>query len=62
MSGGIEESYNLLNLRETLTSVRPLLGEQIVDFRSFWDILITARKKFSVIGCNIEVIKSFKKM
>ena len=55
MSGGIEESYNLLNIRKSLTSVRVPNSSDVhsVDFRSFWDILITARKKFSVIGCKL---------
>ena len=55
MSGGIEESYNLANIRKSLTGVRVSSPSDVIDFRSFWDILITARKKFSVIGCNIEL-------
>ena len=57
MSGGIEESYNLTSIRKSLLNTRTpkATDEPTLDFRSFWDILITARKKYSVIGCNIEV-------
>jgi hypothetical protein len=49
MSGGIEETYNLVNMRYSRASAPKL------DHDSFWNILITARKKSSVIGCNIEL-------
>lgn len=57
MSGGIEEIYNLINIRKSLYSNRffPSHDVQSVDHKTFWSILIEARKKFSVIGCNIEV-------
>ena len=67
MSGGIEETYNLKNLRRSLTMNRSYISTQnssiqasneqevITDHTAFWEILINARKKQSVIGSNIEV-------
>ncbi|RMZ95081.1 calpain-3 isoform X2 [Brachionus plicatilis] len=57
MSGGIEEIYNLINIRKTLYSNRffPSHDTQSLDHKTFWSILIEARRKFSVIGCNIEL-------
>lgn len=58
MSGGIEEIYNLINIRKSLYSNKfiPSHDTQSLDHKTFWNILIEARKKFSVIGCNIEVL------
>jgi hypothetical protein len=57
MSGGIEEVYNLISLRKSLNSIRVAKPSDLptLDHKSFWEILTTARKKHSVIGCNIEV-------
>ena len=57
MSGGIEEVYNLISLRKSLNSNRVAKPSDLptLDHKSFWEILTTARKKHSVIGCNIEV-------
>ena len=40
MSGGIEEVFEL---------------EKIINKEDFWNILVNAHKKNSVIGCNIHV-------
>ena len=56
MSGGVEETFDLKILKQNkstlLTSVNgfPCINDDI-----FWDILLNAKKKCSVIGCSIEV-------
>ena len=57
MSGGIEENYNLTSLRRSLNNITIPKQSDLpsLDHKSFWEILTTARKKHSVIGCNIEV-------
>jgi hypothetical protein len=57
MSGGIEEVYNLTSLRRSLNNIKIHKSSDLtaLDHKSFWEILNTARKKHSVIGCNIEV-------
>jgi hypothetical protein len=63
MSGGIEETYELACLRKSsfgyTSRFRTIdLGPKTqLTADSFWNILITARKKHSVIGCNIELKK-----
>lgn len=47
MSGGIEEVYNLNEICKDKSSKQPSSDK-------FWDILLSAKKKCSVIGCNIE--------
>lgn len=54
MSGGIEEAYNLSEIRNRVSHTDK--SDQ-VDAKTFWSILINARKKRSVIGCNIELPK-----
>jgi hypothetical protein len=53
MSGGIEETYSLINMRNSLSFGRSSATK--LDYESFWNILIAARRKSSVIGCNIEL-------
>ncbi len=50
MSGGIEETYNLKEIRNFRTK-----DLKNPDHNTFWNILIKARQKSSVIGCNIDV-------
>ena len=61
MSGGIEEEYDLKKIRSTIHSTRYTSSssgrsENTADFNSFWEILVNARKKSSVIGANINVL------
>lgn len=60
MSGGIDEEYNLKSIRDTIHRSRFSYGsgksENKIDFESFWEILINARKKQSVIGVNINAL------
>ena len=58
MSGGIDEEFDLKKIRNTMysssSSSHHATGKSnIVDYNAFWDILVTARKKQSVIGSNI---------
>jgi hypothetical protein len=61
MSGGVEEIYNIVNMREalfrtkTLTVSNERANELSPTYNSFWEIILTAKRKKSVIGCNIEV-------
>ncbi len=51
MSGGIEEVFNLKEIRRTLNGSR-----NEIDHRQFWNVLVNARKKQSVIGSNIDLL------
>ncbi len=56
MSGGIEESFNLAEIRRPASGVASKDSTKAPpDLNTFWNILTTARSKCSVIGCNIEV-------
>ena len=51
MSGGIEEVFNLKEIRRTLNGSR-----NEIDHHQFWNVLVNARKKQSVIGSNIDLL------
>ena len=56
MSGGIEEFYNLKDIRDTLGGYGRIgTSAKNVNHKQFWDIILGARSKHSVVGCNIEV-------
>ena len=54
MSGGIEEIFDLKQIRRTLNSSVRNVDDKL-NHNQFWEVLINARKKQSVIGSNIEV-------
>lgn len=53
MSGGIDEEYDLKKVRKTMHTSKRYGKCDNVDFGCFWEILVNARKKQSVIGANI---------
>ena len=53
MSGGIEEIFDLRDIKRSLRG-SPVDKDKL-DHNSFWEVLLNARKKQSVIGSNIEV-------
>jgi hypothetical protein len=56
MSGGIEESYDLTEMRKTISNFSAVSSDpKKPNLNDFWTILTTARRKMSVIGCNIDV-------
>ena len=54
MSGGIEEIFDLKQIRRTLNSSVRNVDDKL-NHNQFWEVLINARKKKSVIGSNFEV-------
>ncbi len=61
MSGGIEEEYDLKKIRKTIYSSSSYQynsgrSSENVGFEQFWEILVNARKKNSVIGASINVL------
>ena len=58
MSGGIEEFYNLKDIRDTLDGygrIKTAISVKKVNHKKFWDIILGAQSKHSVVGCYIEV-------
>jgi hypothetical protein len=57
MSGGVEESYALSEIRSVIKHNSSNSSDiaQTIDNKTFWDILDHAERKSSVIGCNIDV-------
>lgn len=55
MSGGVEEVYELSAIRNSCSRLNKNSKMPVIDADIFWDILTSARKKESVIGCNINV-------
>lgn len=55
MSGGIEETFELRDLRSQFSRYHSTTDKSKLTYDSLWNILIAARKKSSVLGCNIEV-------
>ncbi len=55
MSGGIEETYNLANFRHSVSPFSSKQSSSKLNAESFWNIIVAARRKKSVIGCNIEL-------
>ena len=60
MSGGVEESYDLKQIRNSVYSSRSSYNteKKNLDSKNFWEIIVNARKKFSVIGSNINTLSS----
>jgi len=59
MSGGMEEEFSLNEIKNsTGYRLKRDTDLPIPDQQTFWDILVHARKKQSVIGCYIEVFAS----
>jgi hypothetical protein len=58
MSGGIDEAYDLKQIRNVnyYSPVSLSNGKKNLDSNSFWEILLNARKKQSVIGANINLL------
>ena len=60
MSGGVEESYDLKQIRSSVYSSRSSYNteKKYLDSKNFWEIIVNARKKFSVIGSHINTLAS----
>lgn len=56
MSGGIEEIFKLKEIRKSLYSHHS--NDEEMNHIQFWEVLMNARKKQSVIGSNIELLDS----
>ena len=59
MSGGVEETYNLQQIRSNNRGGGSSKDAPKLNVSSFWDILESAIKKSSVIGCNIEANEAY---
>ena len=56
MSGGITEAFNLKEIRNSLSrSNQASSSNENVGHQRFWELIVGARKKKSVIGCSIDV-------
>jgi hypothetical protein len=61
MSGGIAETFKLNEIRAS--SVRSAERQKVLNEDAFWNVLLTAKRKSSVIGCNAKEakVKLFKR-
>jgi hypothetical protein len=65
MSGGLEEVFNLKEIRKTLND-HPNANKNNneknekykMDHIKFWEVLLNAKKKYSVVGCTIEHVNA----
>ena len=59
MSGGLEEVFRLKDIRQSLTVVNNLNHNNHdpnkLDHIKFWEVLLNAKKKHSVMGCTIRL-------